>query len=119
MTDEEHECRILCDWLNVWGVLYTHVPNGGSRSGAREGAKLKRLGLKAGVPDYLIFDVPKRLEARGIAIEMKRRKGGATSQAQQQWIADLRDRGWLAKVCRGADDAIAWLRSLGYGRAKA
>lgn len=127
MTEEESESCVLSDVLTRWGVLYTHVPNGGSRKGSgededagkREGYKFKRMGVKRGVPDYLIFDAPRGSSAPGVAIELKRRKGGKTTDEQKQWLADLRDRGWLVKVCRGADDAIAYLRSLGYGRAKA
>lgn len=46
-------------------VLAFHVPNGGSRNNI-EGAKLKRMGVLAGVSDILIFH-----NGRKLAIELK------------------------------------------------
>lgn len=120
---EYREQAMLCDWLKAQGIVYCHVPNGGSR-GRIEGAMLKRVGVKSGVPDVLIFSVPAGgwtpSDAlplpRGVAVELKRRRGGFASESQQAWIDSLRACGWEARVCYGVDDAIAWLRTLGFGR---
>lgn len=37
-------------WLQWW-----HTPNGGSRSGVREGAQLKRMGTRSGVADFALL----------------------------------------------------------------
>ena len=53
----------------------------------------------------------------GVAIELKRQKASpsALKPEQREWLQALRDRGWEARVCRGAAEAIGWLESLGYG----
>lgn len=108
---EAQEQRDLVRYLDLLGVLYTHPPNGGNRS-AVAGARLKGEGTKAGVPDILIFDRPPAAPgARGVAIEMKRRRGGVVTKAQQRWLDELRERGWLARVCRGFDDARHYLET--------
>jgi hypothetical protein len=80
-----------------------HVPNGGARDKIT-GARLKREGVKAGVPDVLLLVA--RGEYHGLAIEMKRQKGGVLSQNQKAWINRLNARGYKAVACRGAADAI-------------
>ena len=42
----------------------------------------------------------------GLAIEMKREKGGVVSDEQQAWIDGLNNAGYKAVVCRGYDEAI-------------
>ena len=83
--------------------LLLHVPNGGSRH-IVEAAKLRRLGVRAGVPDLLL---PVAVAPyHGLWIEMKRRKGGLVSAAQHGWIDALRAEGYAVAVARGADEAI-------------
>ena len=73
------------------------------------------MGVKAGVPDVLIFTAPPgRPYARGVAIELKRQRGGTVSAKQSAWIDDLRASGWIAVVCKGAAAAIVTLQDLGY-----
>lgn len=67
------------------------------------------MGVKAGVPDFLIFDEPQ------VAFELKALDGKITEQ-QMTWLNDLSSRGWIAGWCRGASNAIEWLESLGYGK---
>lgn len=136
---EYAECVALAQWLDRAGVLYCHVPMGEIRD-AKVGAKLRKMGASRGVPDFLIFSpVPlpngaaqpnledklgKKpdgqggslfVEARGIAIEMKRRDGGRCSQEQIKWLGALANAGWLVKVCNGAGEAVVWLKWLGFG----
>ena len=83
--------------------LLLHVPNGGSRH-IVEASKLRRLGVRAGVPDLLL---PVAVAPyHGLWIEMKRRKGGLVSAAQHGWIDALRAEGYAVAVARGADEAI-------------
>lgn len=113
VPSEESEQFALAAWLNLRRVLWCHVPNGGWRN-ITVARKLKAAGVKPGVPDVIIFEkCPGRPEIRGVAIELKRRGTKRVSPEQQQWLAALAANGWAVKVCSGANDAIAWLRSLG------
>lgn len=91
----------------VWDIAF-HVPNGGKRN-AREGARLKAQGVKAGVPD--IF-VPMPVGSHfGLFIEMKRAlehgKPKPVVSGQQRMMMDmLTAQGYKCVVAYGADDAI-------------
>lgn len=116
---EEFEQRALAAWLDsrrVGGerVLWTHPPNGGKR-GKATAAKLKREGVKAGVPDALIFTPPPAHPgARGVALELKRQRGGRVSDEQEEWLGRLAALGWVTLVCKGATAAQKALQELGY-----
>jgi len=116
---EADEQKVVASWLNGAGVLWCHVPNGELRN-PRVGAKLKAMGVRRGVPDILIFNTPpNELYSSegytGVAIELKsvHDKRGP-SKAQREWISELVINGWAARVCKGADEAIRFLRSLGF-----
>jgi hypothetical protein len=120
LTEAEEQER-LCLWLATCPVLagtWLHVPN--ERVNKVERMKLKRQGVQPGAPDLLIFARP--LDgACGVAVELKRsdRRSArdsehGASEAQRQWLMTLRVCGWHAKVCYGAEDAIAYIRAL-YG----
>jgi len=80
-----------------------HVPNGGARDKIT-GARLKREGVKAGVPDVLLLVA--RGEFHGLAVEMKRQQGGCLSQNQKTWLNRLNAQGYKAVACKGATEAI-------------
>lgn len=100
-------------------ALYA-VPNGASLAGdARRRAmqmhKLKRTGLRPGMPD-LNLDVPISIPDHyksdkdailipGLRIEMKRVKGGKLSPEQEAVILYLRQRGYHVVVAKGFDEA--------------
>lgn len=116
---EQDEQRVVAQWLDLHRILYCHVPNGGARSRI-EAAIFAGIGVKKGVPDFLIFrrPVPKNLTDEipaGVAVEMKRKEGGKVSAEQAKWIADLTAEGWICKVCEGADEALNFLREV-YGK---
>ena len=116
---EEAEQLALVQWLELHKIKYTHVPNEGKHK-VQYRVKQKRLGVKPGVPDLLIFDPPPNYpNTVGAAIELKRRKGGRVTAEQSAWLNDLKDRGWAVAVCRGVDEAIRFLESLGYGKRSA
>lgn len=138
---EAAEQRALAQYLDVRGVLWCHVPNGGERNRV-EAARLVGQGVKRGVPDVLIFEEPKMgweaIKAlgygpnvpiwrwlpwstkfcNGVAIELKRR--GATASdvrtEQEEWCRALAKRGWYVFVARGAGEAIEELQRIGIGR---
>jgi hypothetical protein len=80
------------------------VPNGGARD-AITGARLKREGVKTGVPDILLLVA--RGEYHGLAIEMKRIRGGKLLANQKTWLNRLNAQGYKAVACKGATEAIA------------
>jgi len=68
-----------------------HVPNGEYRTKATA-AKLKRMGVKPGVPDLIC---PKGCGRwRGVAIEIKVR-GARLRKEQAEWMQTLAAEGWL------------------------
>lgn len=87
--------------------LLHHIPNGGKRN-AVEAARLKAMGVKAGVPD-LFLPVPRGGYA-GLYIEMKYGKNKPTDK-QSEWIAALRQQGYKVTVCYSGAEATHELES--------
>ena len=93
---EAQEQKALIQWAQFNSSRYPelellyHIPNGGLRN-KREAAELKRLGVKAGVPD-LCLPVARGLY-HGLYIEMKR-KGGQESKQQTEWLKRLKEQGY-------------------------
>lgn len=79
-----------------------HIPNGGSRN-ILEAMNLKRQGVKAGVSDLSLPS--KRGGYAGLYIEMKAIDGKPTA-AQEEFIRDMKEGGYFATFCYGADEAI-------------
>jgi hypothetical protein len=90
---EYQECSDFARYLDRRGFLYTHVPLGGARD-PKEAARLKAIGTKRGVPDFLI------------------ERGGTVSLQQKAWIEALSAIGWIAFVARGAREAIERMENL-------
>lgn len=123
MKVTEHDLqRALCLWLDgnpdrngtprvtpalAPGVVYFHVPNGGSRNAA-EGARFKQIGVKAGVPD-LIFLAHQRF----YCLELKEPGGrGRLGDAQRAMHGRLIDAGVTAlATLDNLEDAKQWARS--------
>lgn len=82
-------------------LLY-HVPNE-RKCSAQEGTRLKRMGVKPGVPD-LCLPVA-RGNAHGLYIEMKT-KTGKLSDTQRWWQSELNGQDYLSTVCYGWEQAI-------------
>lgn len=108
LTGEAAEQARVVKWLRRRGALFFHVPNE-SDVPVQYRLKLRALGLLPGASDLIIIDGP---PLRIIACEMKTRTGAA-SHAQREFIAKVEARGGVGRVCRGAEEAIAWLTSLG------
>ena len=114
MASEHSEQIVVAKWLTKRGVRFIHVPNGMWRD-KRQAAILKAMGVQAGVPDFLIFDVPMEIRGyRGVALEMKRARGGKTSKNQEEWLEILENLNWYVGVAAGADAARDLLLDLGY-----
>jgi len=83
--------------------LLMHVPNGGLRN-AVVAARLKTEGTKKGFPD--LFLPVARGGYHGLMIELKRKKGGALSNEQREWLKALKEQGYLAMMCKGCEESI-------------
>ncbi len=110
---EDTEQMGVIDWAN-WNTgrfpelkLLFHIPNGGKRD-AREAARFKAMGVKAGVPD-LCLPVPRRGYA-GLYIEIKYGKNTTTAK-QKEWIKALKEQGYKAVVCNGGVEAAKELET--------
>lgn len=83
------------------------------------GAQLKRMGQSAGVWDYEIFvpvyGIDKTIDDyQLLKIEMKRQKGGTVSPEQKAWGKIYETAGIPNKICKGADEAIAFVEQYMY-----
>lgn len=114
MKNEESRAQVaVFQWADLHRNKYPAlkmmfaVPNGGKRN-VITAVNMKREGAKRGVPDIILLH-PSR-EYHGLAIEMKKDKGGTVSPEQKEWIKNLTDEGYLARVCRGSFEAIETIK---------
>ena len=106
MLTEHSEQVALIDWCYDHSdkrlqLIYAHM--NGIRTTPGNAIKHKAAGAKKGIPD-LFLPVPMN-EFHGLYIEMKRARGGTVSPEQKVWISLLKQQGYEAIVCRGADEA--------------
>ena len=101
---ESAEQEQLFRWAETQAAAYPelermyHIPNGGKRNKV-VAAKLKRQGVKRGVPD-IHLPAP-RYGYHGLYIELKRQSEGEVSADQADWIEYLAREGYVAAVCHG------------------
>jgi len=104
---EEDEQRSLFEWVNWMSgripelELLLHIPNGGKRN-KLEAIRLKREGVRAGVPD--LFLPVARGKYHGMFVELKAGKGKPTNP-QKEWIRRLNEQGYHALVINGWEAA--------------
>lgn len=77
---------------------------GGMRTSYLQAIKMKRTGYVKGFPDLFIYEP--RGEFHGLAIEMKKEKGGVASPEQKEWQEQLRNRNYCSYICKGNEQAI-------------
>ena len=102
------EFKLTCDVarvLKLARVLFTHVAN--ECPSKRRAHFNSAMGVSAGVPDFLVFEVPP------LAIELKSSKGRVTP-SQAGWMAALEARGWRVAVCRSVAEVVDLIRDV-YG----
>ena len=111
---EAFEQASLAARLDAAGLVWCHVANEGHRIKATA-AGLARAGVKAGVPDVLIFSSTP-LAPRGAAIELKRTTGRPSDVTphQRAWLAQLEREGWRVGWARGCAHAVELLQGWGY-----
>lgn len=110
---EDAESIALMDWAakipfrgRTVAQFLMHTPNGGKRN-AREAARLKRMGVRAGWPDYF-FHVPlvrvvqgATLAIGGLLIELKAGDYPRATESQLEQIALLTSCGYETRLCHG------------------
>ena len=77
---------------------------GGMRTSYLQAIKMKRTGYVKGFPDLFIYEP--NADYHGLAIEMKKEKGGVASPEQKWWQEQLRNRGYASYICKGSEEAI-------------
>ena len=100
VASEDAEQVAVVNWLRGKGALVFHIPNG-MRSGPVTGARFKRLGVLAGVPD-LCFVLH---GGKVVWIEMKKIKG-KVSKEQMAVHEQMMHLGHIVVIGYGAKDAI-------------
>jgi len=88
--------------LKYKGVRYC-ASAGGLRTSINQASKMKRAGYVKGVPDLQIMEA--RHNYYGLFIEVKTNKG-RLSTYQKEWLEDLNNKGYLAKCCKGLEEAL-------------
>ena len=123
---EDQEQEAFVQWLRLKGYPHFRVPNETYTRSWSQKAKNKKLGVSSGVPDLFVavpFPPPHLIiahkdrddEVRNktlVSIEMKRKKGGVTSENQKKWIKTLNEAGIQTVVCKGCDAAIEFIESI-------
>ncbi|MDT8347873.1 MAG: VRR-NUC domain-containing protein [Flavobacteriaceae bacterium] len=90
----------VANLLDHYGLLWFHCPNE-RRTSPQAGARLKKKGVKKGVPDVLILE--RKGEYIGLAIELKIKPNKPTKE-QLFWLEQLSNRGWMCDVCYDIDE---------------
>lgn len=104
MRTKEDSLQIaVADYLKLQypNVLWWHTPNGGARNPI-EGAKLKKMGVRAGVSDVIMIEKSK--EFIGLAIELKIKPNKPTNQ-QLEFMIALQKKGFKCCICWNFDEA--------------
>jgi hypothetical protein len=102
---------MIADLLKRWGSpswRWTHLPMGENRDPIT-GARLKRMGVMPGWPDFIFAG----RDSRMFFLELKRKGSGRVSDDQADVIAHLAVCGFAVLVTDSFDDAVATLKSLG------
>ena len=116
-AEHDAQCRIFAKLrhrLPRYGRRAFAIPNG-ARMGWKQWQRLQREGASAGVSDFQIPGPTPRGGYAGVAIELKKAKGGSkTSREQWLWLLYYASIGWLAARCRGYSEAMGVIEGAGY-----
>ena len=104
-------------YLDSIGVLWFHPANE-RKSSIQAGVRLKKKGVKSGVPDVMVLEPKKGFNGLAIELKTERSNGfkkngqpkattkGKISESQEHWLKSLKDKGWITGVCYSVDEAI-------------
>jgi len=90
----------VAKYLDFLKLCWCHVANE-RKTSKIAGARLKKKGVKSGVPDVLIFEPNK--EHIGLAIELKIKPNKPTDN-QKEWLKNLDIKGWKTIICYTFDE---------------
>lgn len=107
------------EWIEWVGIKHTpelkycfHIPNGEKRH-ISVGVKLKKMGVKKGVPD--VFIPLARHDFNGLFIEFKKDESSKLSPHQKEYFEYLETQNFLCAVAQNGEHAIDILkRYIGY-----
>ncbi|MDA9755367.1 VRR-NUC domain-containing protein [Flavobacteriales bacterium] len=102
-SEHDIQCRLARFIDDAWPDVLWCASAGGARTSMREAKRLKASGYKRGFPDVFVYEPRGRWH--GLAIELKKEKGGRVSASQREWIAALEARGYRAVVAKGFEAA--------------
>jgi hypothetical protein len=101
LPTEEDEQSAFVEWLETCGYKFSALPLSTYTKSWKIKTRNKRVGVRAGVPDMIVI-----VKNRLVFIEMKRIKKGVISDAQKEWIEELKKCvGVLVYVCYGFENA--------------
>tara|TARA_Y100000593_G_scaffold5057_1_gene9943 strand:+ start:990 stop:1334 length:345 start_codon:yes stop_codon:yes gene_type:complete len=95
--------KAVCKYLDLNNVLYCGSMGGNYQPHFSVRMKAKKSGYKKGFPDLFIYEP--RGDYHGLAIELKVGYNRATKD-QLWWRNELNERGYVAEICTGIDDAL-------------
>ena len=99
--------KAVCKYLDLKNVLYCGSMGGQYQKFHSQRNKAKATGYKKGFPDLFIYEISK-IDKKlycGLAIELKVGYNKATIE-QLNWIKNLTEKGYVASVCVGIDEAL-------------
>lgn len=99
--------------LRAPGWKYTHIASGEFRTKATAG-RLKRMGVVAGFPDFLLL-APRARRSLAHFLEIKR-KGGRLTPAQAEFAGYCIWNGYPYACCEGFKEALDQLKAWGVVR---
>ena len=111
---EDEEQKALVEYCDLRGYPRFRIPNETFTRSWSQKRKNKALGVSAGVPDLGVI-----VNNRLIFIELKRTKGGVVSDYQKAWIAHLEAANVPVRVCKGFDEAKAFIDEIANEKAPA
>lgn len=107
VPSETEEQAQFVQWLELKGYKFSSIPNSTFTRSWAQKRKNTRMGLRAGFPDMIVI-----AKGKFMCIELKRTKGGQLSTFQKEWIEALTAAGIPVALCRGANEAIAFVESV-------
>lgn len=108
MSEDEIQIEVVKRLRAAGNCAFFHVANE-RRTSPRQGAKLKAMGVSAGVPDLILVSTA---PFGTYALELKADKG-RLSDAQREWLDTLRHVGWSTAVTYGLREALDQLTDWG------
>lgn len=109
LYSEDQLHRSVAEFLDIAllpPAVWTTFPAGWGKFGIKTAVRLKRSGLKAGMPDIFVFDRVGPVQAtKVVGIELKK-PGEQPTAAQQLMFARLRAIGVAIHVCESIDAVV-------------